>query len=135
MGRGAGVRQGKKQAEHQEAGPLEDPGILKSSFFFVVGTLLRCDLYTIHFSLPPLLSLPPQVFILSLSAPPSPSVSLHLFGTVLCLCQPQPLLDTAACFLSPFPCLHLSLSPSALACLFSSVCRSVCLLPYYPPCS
>lgn len=96
-----------------------------------------------------LLALPPgvgsllwQVFILQLffpllsttpppHLPPSHFISL---SPSLCLCQQQPLLDTAVCFLSPFLCLHLSLSPSALARLLSSICWSVCLLSYHSRC-
>lgn len=71
---------------------------------------------------PPVLPLPPsllQAHFISLSASP-------------CLCQRQPSLDTAVCFLSSFLSLHLSLSLSSLACLLSSVCWSVRLFCHHP---
>lgn len=71
--------------------------------------------------------------LLSFHFPQSPFISLHLFVTVLCLCQPQPLLDTPVYFLSSFLCLHLSLSPSVLVGLLSvrlSGCLSLSLLPH-----
>jgi hypothetical protein len=52
------------------------------SFSFVVGTLLRSDLYTIHFSLPPSFppSLPPaSVPSILLSSPSLPSYLVSFF--------------------------------------------------------
>lgn len=61
-------------------------------------------------------SLPGQVFTVALLSPASipPNLLASCFISLslsLCLCQQQPLLDTAVCFLSPLQCLHLSLSP------------------------